>query len=378
MKIRHKAVSAGAAFLAGGLTIASAQAAKTVDIGLIADLTGPAALSGKHKVDGAKLAVDEINAHGGIGGKKIKLFIEDDQGKNQAGVSAFEKLASNQSIIAIIGSVRSTIVNATLPYIARDKIPTMIGGTDPKLTHSGNQWVFRFRPNDNYASRAMADYAVKSMGAKKVAILYDTDAFGAAGNQLLKKAFAKDHATIVSDQGYTTATRDYTSFLEKIKSSGANVLATYMTNSEDEAQMLKQLRQLGLKIKIMGSPSIATAVCLQLAGPAVNGTYGVSDFVADGNPQAKAFSAKYVAKYHSQPDLFGGWVYDSINVLSKVIAKDGTSGPAIQKGIRAVRGYKGVEGTYNFDKNGDGLHGYSVVKITGGKVKLIKYDNFGT
>lgn len=378
MKIRHKATLAGAAFLASGLAVATAQGAKTVDIGLIADLTGPAALSGKHKVDGAKLAVDEINAQGGIAGKKIKLFVEDDQGKNQAGVSAFEKLASNQNIIAIIGSVRSTIVNATLPYIARDKIPTMIGGTDPLLTHSGNQWVFRFRPNDNYASRAMADYAVKSMAAKKVAILYDTDAFGAAGNQLLKKAFAKDHATIVSDQGYTTATRDYTSFLEKIKSSGANVLATYMTNSEDEAQMLKQLRQLGLKIKIMGSPSIATAVCIQLAGNAVNGTYGVSDFVANGNPQAKAFTAKYVAKFHSQPDLFGGWVYDAINVLSKVIAKDGTSGAAIQKGIRTVHGYKGVEGTYDFNKNGDGLHGYSVVKITGGKVHLIKYDNFGT
>jgi branched-chain amino acid transport system substrate-binding protein len=375
---RHRVIASsaliGAALFAAG--IATAQAEKTIDIGLIADLTGPAALSGKHKVDGAKLAVDEINAKGGIGGKQIKLFVEDDQGKNQAGVSAYEKLASNQDIIAIIGSVRSTIVNATLPYVARDKIPTMIGGTDPMLTHAGNQWVFRFRPNDNYASQAMAGYAVQSMGAKKVAILYDTDAFGAAGNQLLKTAFAKDNTPVVSDQGYTTATRDYTSFLEKIKSSGANLLATYMTNAEDEAQMLKQLRQLGLNIQIMGSPSIATAVCIQLAGLAVNGTYGVSDFVANGNPQAQAFTKKYVAAYHSAPDLFGGWVYDAVNVLAQVIAKDGTAGPAIQHGIRAVQGYKGVEGVYNFDANGDGLHGYSVVKITDDKVHLIKYDDF--
>lgn len=375
--VKKSAICIASGLLGAALVSARAQAAGYIDIGLIADMTGPAALSGKHKVNGAKLAIDEINAHGGINGKKIKLFVEDDQGKNQAGVSAYQKLASNQNIVAIIGSVRSTVVNATLPYVARNKIPTMIGGTDPKLTHSGNQWVFRFRPNDNYASRAMASYAVKSMGAKKVAILYDTDAFGSAGNKLLIAALKKDGATIVSDQGYTTATRDYTSFLEKIKSSGADTLATYMTNSEDEAQMLKQLRQLGLKIKIMGSPSIATAVCLKLAGSAVNGTYGVSDFVADGNPQAKAYSAAYIAKYHSQPDLFGGWVYDAINVLAKVIAKDGTSGPGIQKGIRAVQNYPGVEGTYNFDKNGDGLHGYSVVKINGGKVHLIKYDDFG-
>ncbi len=370
--VRKLLCGAAMVALSCGLGVAHA-ASGTIEIGMIADLTGPAALSGQHKVDGAKLAVDEINAHGGINGKKIKLIVEDDRGQNQAGVSAYQKLAANQNIVAIIGSIRSTIVQATLPYVARYKIPTMIGGTDPKLTHVGNQWVFRFRPNDTYASATMAQYAVKTMGSKNVAVLYDTDAFGAAGNALLKAALVKDGAKVVSDQGYTTATRDYTSFLEKIKSSGADTLATYMTNSEDEAQMLKQLRQLGLKVKIIGSTSIATAVCIQLAGPAVDGTYGVSDFVADGNDAAKAFTKLYVAKYHSQPDVFGGWVYDAVNVLSRVIAKDGTAPAAIQKGIRAVKGYHGVEGTYNFDANGDGLHGYWVVKMQHQKVIPIKY-----
>jgi branched-chain amino acid transport system substrate-binding protein len=363
---------AGMIALLCGTGVAHA-ASGTIEIGMIADLTGPAALSGQHKVDGAKLAVDEINAHGGIAGKKIKLIVEDDRGQNQAGVSAYQKLAANQNIVAIIGSIRSTIVQATLPYVARYKIPTMIGGTDPKLTHVGNQWVFRFRPNDTYASATMVQYAVKTMGSKNVAVLYDTDAFGAAGNGLLKAALVKNGAKVVSDQGYTTATRDYTSFLEKVKSSGADTLATYMTNSEDEAQMLKQLRQLGLKVKIIGSTSIATSVCIQLAGPAVDNTYGVSDFVADGNDAAKAFTKRYVAKYNSQPDVFGGWVYDAMNVLSQVIAKDGTAPAAIQKGIRAVKGYNGVEGTYNFDTNGDGLHGYWVVKIQHRKVIPIKY-----
>lgn len=364
--------------LAGFASQAIAANSNDVEIGLIADLTGPAALSGKHKVDGAKLAVQQINSNGGINGKKIKLVIEDDRGSNQAGVSAYEKLASNMNIVAIIGSVRSTIVKATLPYIARYKIPTMIGGTDPALTHSGNHWVFRFRPNDNYASKVMAKYSTKDMGSHKVAILYDTDAFGSAGNKLLKKALIKDGAKVVSDQGYTTATKDYTSYLENIKSSGADTLGTYMTNAEDEAQMLKQFRRLGLNVKVMGSPSIATAVCLKLAGSAVNGTYGVSDFVANGNPAARKYSKAYEAKYHSQPDLFGGWVYDALHVLANVIKKDGTSPKAIQHGIRQVSGYKGVEGTYNFDKNGDGLHGYSVVKMENDKVHLIKYVNFAS
>ena len=347
-----------------------------IDIGLIADLTGPAALSGKHKEQGAQLAVDQINANGGINGKKIKLIVEDDAGMNQVGVSAYQKLAANPNVVAIVGSVRSTIVNATLPYIAQSQIPTMIGGTDPILTHSGNQWVFRFRPNDTYATQVMASYSTQTMGSKKVAILYDTDAFGSAGNSLLKTALKKDGATIVSDQGYTTATKDFTSFLEQIKSSGADTLETYMTNAEDEAQMLRQFHQLGLHLKVMGSPSIATAVCIQLAGSAVNGTYGVSDFVANGNSQATTFTQAYTSKYNDAPDLFGGWVYDAINVLAQVITKDGTSPTAIQQGIRSVQGYKGVEGTYNFDTNGDGLHGYTVVQITNEKVVPIKYVSF--
>jgi branched-chain amino acid transport system substrate-binding protein len=348
----------------------------TIEIGLLTELTGPAALSGQHTVNGAQLAVDQLNAHGGINGKQIKLIVEDDRDQNQAGVSAYEKLASDQNVLAIIDSVRSTIVQATLPYVLRDQIPTLIGGTDPKLTQTGNRWVFRFRPNDTYASDAMASYAVGSLGAKKVAVLYDSDAFGSAGNNLLMVALKKNGAQIASDQGYTTATQDYTSFLETIKNSGADTLGTYMTNSEDEAQMLKQLRQLGLNLKIMGSPSIATAVCIQLADGADSGYYGVSDFVADGNDAAKAFTAAYEAKYHGAPDLFGGWVFDAVNVVSQTIAKDGESAADIQKGLHQVQGYKGVEGTYNFDRNGDGLHGYWVVEVKNQKVLPIKYIDF--
>ena len=348
----------------------------TIEIGMLADLSGPAALSGSHKVNGAQLAVDQINAHGGIHGQMLKLIVEDNRGQNQAGVSAYEKLASDPNVVAIINSVRSTIVQATLPYVLRDQIPTLIGGTDPKLTHVGNPWVFRFRPNDTYASQTMAAYSTGAMGSKNVAILYDTDAFGSAGNNLLTDALKKDGAQIVSDQGYTTAAQDYTSYLENIKRSGADTLETYMTNAEDEAQMLKQLRQLGLDIKIMGSPSIATAVNIQLAGNAVNGTYGVSDFVASGTPVSKAFTSAYEAKYHSPPDLFGAWVYDAVTVLGQVIAADGTSASAIQKGLHAVQNYPGVEGTYSFDQNGDGLHGYWVVEMQNKTAEPIKFVDF--
>lgn len=366
-----------------GLTVASAYACQAqaansgpIEIGLMADLTGNAALAGHHKVNGAKLAVQQINAHGGINGRKVKLVIEDDRGSNQAGVSAYQKLASNTRINAIINSIKSTIVKATLPYISRYKIPTMIGGTDPELTHAGNHWVFRCRPNDNYASKVMAKYSTKEMHAKKVAILYDTDAFGSTGNKLLQKALKSDGARIVSDQGYTTGTKDYTSYLANIKHSGADTLETYMTNSDDAAQMLNQFSRMGLNLKYMGSASTATAVTIKLAGKAINGKYSVSGFVNNGNKAAKQFAAAYKKKYHSQADIYGAWVYDAVNMLAKVIAKDGNSPTSIQHGLRHdIEGYHGVVGTYNFDKNGDGLHGLHVVKIKHDRIKVVKYVN---
>ncbi|MDA3921983.1 MAG: ABC transporter substrate-binding protein [Salinisphaera sp.] len=382
MKYSCKTLCQTAAVL--GVSLASIYAGQVqaadsgpIKIGLIADLTGNAALSGRHKVNGAKLAVEQVNAHGGVSGRKLQLVVEDDRGSNQAGVSAYQKLASDTEIKVIIGSIRSTIVKATLPYITRYKIPTMIGGTNPGLTHEGNQWVFRFRPNDDYASKVMAKYSTNQMHAKKVAILYDTDAFGSAGNRLLQKALKADGAKVVSDQGYTTGTKDYTSYLTNIKSSGADTLETYMTDSEDEGQMLKQFSRMGLNMKFIGSASTATAVTIQLAGNAANGKYAVTGFVNSGNEAAKQFSAAYKKKYNDDADLYSAWVYDAVNVVAKVIGKDGNSTQKIQQGLRHdVKGYHGVIGVYDFDKKGDGLHGLNVVKIENGQVKVVKYVNF--
>ncbi|UOF92455.1 ABC transporter substrate-binding protein [Fodinisporobacter ferrooxydans] len=354
----------------------SASSGGEIKIGLMADMTGPAALSGKEKLNGAQLAVDEINAAGGINGKKLKLVTEDDQGTNQGGVASFQKLVSDPSIVAVVGSIRSTIVQATDTYVKKTQIPVMIGGTNPGLTHAGDKWVFRARPNDNYSSKALASYITQDLKGKKVAILHDTDAFGSAGGKLLDQDLKQMGATVVSDQGYTTATKDYTAYLENIKKSGADVLGTYMTNSEDAAQMIRQLRQLGLNIKVAGSPSIIDQVTIKLAKQQLEGVYGVADFVTNGNDAAKKFTAAYKAKYGNNPDNYSSYPYDAINILANAMKKVGTDPNKLRQAILDTQHYQGAEGEYNFDKNGDGLHSYTVVEIKGGKVVPIKTVSF--
>ena len=132
-----------------------ARSAEPLKIGMVVPLTGPAAESGRYQAQGAKLAAEEVNKAGGVLGRPIELVIEDDQTTNPGIVLAFSKLAGDKDIPAFIGSVRSTQVHAMAPDIQRLGKPVMIGGTDPQLTHMGNPWLFRFRPNDLYSAQVI-------------------------------------------------------------------------------------------------------------------------------------------------------------------------------------------------------------------------------
>ena len=151
------------------ITSARAQGA-TIKIGMCAPVTGPAAESGGYAINGAKLALDAVNKAGGVLGKQVELVIEDDQTTNPGIVLAFSKLAAQSDIVGFLGSIRSTQIHAMAPDVLKVGKPVMIGGTDPNLTHMGNQWLFRFRPNDTYSGRVIADYGVNTLGKKKWAV----------------------------------------------------------------------------------------------------------------------------------------------------------------------------------------------------------------
>lgn len=377
MRVHGKGIRVAllAALVATGSMLA--MAADTLKIGVVAPQTGPGAESGKFQVQGAKLAADEINKAGGVLGRQIELVIEDDQTTNPGAVLAFSKLAGDKDIPAFIGSIRSTQVHAMAPDILKVGKPMMIGGTDPQLTHMGNQWLFRCRPNDIYSARVISDFGVKTLNLKKWAIVHSTDAFGTNGMKNLSEALKKQGAEVVLVQGYTNNSQDFTPVALAVKQSGANVMGTYMTFEPDQGIFAKQLRQLGVNIGWVGSPTTATTTALKLAGPALYGSYAVVDFNRDSSAEAKAFAAKYEAAYKSAPDIFSSWSYDAVHVLALAINNAKSLDPkAIRSAILAIKGHKGAEGTYSFDQNGDGLHGYNIVKNNNGKIVFDKHIDF--
>jgi len=353
------------------------RAAEPLKIGIVAPLTGPAAEQGRDKIQGAKLAAEEVNKAGGVLGRPIELVIEDDQTTNPGSVLAFSKLAGDKNIPAFLGPTFSTQIHAIAPDIQRLGKPVMIGGTDPQLTHMGNPWLFRFRPNDVYSARVIADYGVNTLGKRKWAIVHSTDAFGTSGMKNVVEDLKGMGVEPALVQSYTSNSQDFTPVVLAVKQSGADVMATYMTLGVDQAIFARQLRQLGVNIAWVGSPTTVQTTALKLAGPALFGCYAAADFNADSSPAAKEFAAKFEATYKSAPDFHGAWPYDAIHVLALAIDNAKSLEPQkICEAILSVKGYPGAEGTYNFDHNGDGLHSYNVVKNDNGKIVFIKHIDF--
>jgi branched-chain amino acid transport system substrate-binding protein len=371
--MRHL-LAAGALWLS---CVAAALGADPIRIGVVNEITGPQAEGGRFTVNGIQLALDEINQAGGVLGRKVELRIEDNASTNPGTVLAFSKLLSDGRLAGIIGPIRSTQIQAVAPTIAKAGIPTMIGGSEPSLTRVNNRWVFRVRPNDSYSSRVMADFGVNTLKYRKWAIVHSTDAFGTGGRNALTDALKALGVEPLLAQGYTNNSQDFTPVVLAIKKSGAEVIGTYMTNSPDQGIFARQLRQLGVNVAWIGSPTTISITALELAGEALHGSYAITDFTVDMNDTTRAFAKKYRDRYKLTPDTFSAWAYDAMHLLVTAIREAKSTEPeAVRKALLAIRGYEGVEGRYEFDEFGDGLHGYSVVRNDKGNIVFIKRVEF--
>ena len=359
------------------LSVLSAQAAETLKIGMIAPSTGTFAESGRYEVWGAKLAAEEVNKAGGVLGRQIELVVEDDQTTNPGAVMAFSKLVGNKDIPVFISTVLSTQIKSIAPDVLKVAKPVMIGGTDPTLTHMGNPWLFRFRPNDTYSARVIADFGVKKLGKKKWAIVYSTDTFGTSGKDSLVADLKSMGIEPILVQGYANNAPDFTPIALALKKSGADVMVTYFSIAPDLGIFAKQIRQLGVNIPWIGSASTATITARRLAGPALNGVYAVVDFHPNSSPASRSYSDEYQAAYKTSADFLSAWSYDAVHAIALAINDAKSTDPdKIRQSVLKIHDYKGAEGTYNFDQNGDGLHGYNLVKIENGEPAYVDHIDF--
>ncbi len=376
------------ALLAGGLAVAFmpglARAADTIKIGVDEPLTGAVAASGNYVTNGAKIATDEINAKGGVLGKKLELVIEDNKSNPTEAASAAEKLIVRDKVPVLMGAWSSTYTLAVMPKLMEYKVPMVVEtSSSDKITTSGNPYIFRTAPTNGMEAKAFSK-EVGKFHIKKADFLVVNNDWGLGAAQAFS-AMLKSHGVQTGiEQTMDANAQDLSAQLAKIKDSGADTLFV-TTEVEQITLILKQAKSLGLKQRIITTGgSSSPDQLIQQDGDAANGTYHIL-FFAPWFPQ-KAENPKvaedFVAAWKKRGYEFAGLTegfrgHDGIETIAAAIKLAGKAEPeAIRKALWEVH-VKGINGNISFVKegpkgkeSGQVVPQIYIVEIKGGKVTL--------
>ena len=362
-----KSILGSAVFAAA--TLASAQ--QTVPIFGLVELSGTGATSGSNFDNGIKLAVKEINAAGGILGRKINYLAMDTQ-SNPGVAKALAQKAIDQNAYIVMGPVFSGSIMVSMAETRRAEIPNFTGGEAAAITQQGNPYVFRTSFTQTTAMPKVANYINDTLKAKSVDVIYVNNDFGKGGLDMIKKELEargiKVPNTISTDAGQL----DFSSAVLKAKGSGSDAVFVY-SNEEESARALRELRKQGYTKPIIGETTLTSQKVVELAGDAANGAIAHVGLTADApQPLIKKFSDAFQAEYKSKSDHNGLKGYSGMYIVKAVTEKVGKFDPkafaVAMKGISlAVKDHPGILMDVSFDANGDLDRESYMTKVENGK-----------
>ena len=356
MLLKLNIVAAAVIALSSGV----AMAQTTVTIAHVGPTSGAIAHLGKDNENGAKMAVEELNAKGvTIGGQKVtlKLMTEDDAGDPKQGTAVAQKLA-DAKVAGVIGHLNSgTSIPASRIYSDAGIPQISPSATNPDFTRHGYKTTFRMVADDVHLGGTLGRYAVKELKGKAIAVIDDRTAYGQGVAKEFKKAVEAAGGTVVATEFTTDKATDFNSILTTIKGKKADVV--FFGGMDAVAgPMLRQMKSLGINAKFMGGDGICSTELVKLGGDAIadNQVYCAEAGGVDekGRAAMEAFKSKFKAKYNADVQVYAPYVYDAVNVMVAAMVKAGSSDPKVYLPVLAkTSGYKGVTGMIAFDEKGD-------------------------
>lgn len=368
--IRFLGCAAAVACLASTSALADEDVIK---IGEFESLTGANASYGISSSNGSKLAVEEINAAGGVLGKKIKLITEDDRSLPGEPATIIRKLISRDGVVAVLGEFASSRALEAAPIAQEMKIPMLSpGATNEKVTEVGD-YIFRNCFIDPFQGTVMSKFALKQ-GYKKVAILVDEKQDYSKGlADAFRKHFTENGGTIVKEQSYSSGDRDFKAQLTSLRASKpeAIFLPGYYT---EVALIAKQARQLGIKAPFLGGDGWIGNSLLDVAKGALDGSFFSGHWSVDNSdPAIEKFVAAYKAKFGTNPDDMAALGYDGMRILADAIKRAGVAEPkAIRDALAATKDFPGVTGLITIDEKRNAKKPAVIQKIQDGKFVFVE------
>ncbi len=336
---------------AGGDKESSADGA-VVKIGFIGPLTGDYANYGTLCRQAVEMAIDEINAKGGVNGASIKLFAEDSEGDSQKALAAMEKLSSSDKVCAIIGPVLTGETFSVAERAQAEGIVIITPSASHKDITNVGDYIFRTTPSDGLQGEVAGKYWSQVLGYTKLAVLYAKNDYSQGLYESMSEAFMQDGGQIVAAETFMVGDKDFKTQLTKLKNTDAQ--AIYLPDYTAEmAQILEQAAQLGIDKPFLSGDGFLSEEIYSLAGQYTDGVvYTASARVEESNKN-KEFKDAYTARWGIGPDSFATNAYDATYILVSVIEKVGTDRKAIKTGMEQVKDFEGVNGIINFAPNGD-------------------------
>jgi branched-chain amino acid transport system substrate-binding protein len=379
MKIWHGqflAAMAASLFLTGCNKPSSETAANSdvIKVGEFASLTGSEATFGQSSHKGTQMAIDDLNAAGGVFGKKIQLLTEDDQSQAGQPATVVRKLISSDGVVAILGEVASSRSLEAAPICQENKIPMVSpASTNPKVTEVGD-YIFRVCFIDPFQGTLMANFARKTLKLQNVAVLTDVKSDYSLGlAKFFKEGFVADGGKIAAEQNYSSGDKDFSAELTAIKA--ANPDGIFVPGYYTEVGLIAlQARQLGITCPMFGGDGWESSSLVPIGGNALEGDYFSTHYSPqDTSPAVQNFVKEFQSKYNETPDAMAALGYDSAMILADAMKRAGsTDGAKVRDALAATKNFSGVTGKITIDADRNASKPAVILTITNGQFQYVQ------
>ena len=371
--LRFAAIAALVAFgCSPGREAQTAASAGDIPVGVYAALSGDQAAFGQATVQGVKLAAEEINAAGGINGRKLRLVIEDDRGNAAEAANVVTKLITSDNVVAVIGENSSNQSLAAAPICQANGVPMISpSSTNPNVTKKGD-YIFRVCFTDPYQGKALAAFVRNNLKLTTAAILKDNKNDYSVGlAEFFAKEFTAIGGRILGEQSYVGGDTEFRPQLTAIKRMNPEVVFVpgFYT---DVGQIAIQARDLGLPQPLVGGDGWDSPVVIEIGGKSIDGSY-FSDhyFVGDPRPLTQKFVTQIRQRYGKNPEANAALGYDALKVFAEAAKRAGSfDKKAVRDQIAATQNYDGVSGTISMGPERDPIKPVAMIKIASGKMEF--------
>lgn len=346
-------------------------------IGEYGSLTGTTATFGISTRNGIDLAIEQVNAAGGVLGKQVRVIVEDDQGQPSEAQTAVTKLITSDQVVAILGEVASSNTLAAAPVAQANAIPMVTpSSTNPGVTQVGD-YIFRVCFIDSFQGQVMAEFVTATLGLSRVAILRDIrNDYSVGLADVFAERFAAMGGEIVADLSYSQGDTDFSAQLTAIMPSMPE--AIFVPGYYTEVGLIaRQARQLGLDVPLLGGDGWDSPRLAEIGGEALNGSYFSNHYSADDpNPVIQTFVTEYRARFNETPDGLAALGYDAANILFDAMRRANSTEPAaIRDALAQTVDFEGVTGVITIDENRNAVKPAVILRVSDGDYEYVETIN---